>query len=282
MLEADRSDQLEERIIRPKKGIIAVDFNELWRYRELLFFLTWRNVLVLYKQTALGILWALIQPIATMIVFTVIFGNLAKLPSNGIPYPIMTLAAIIPWQFFSAGLTRGSNSVVSAQTIVQKIYFPRVYIPVSQVLASFVDFVISMFILFAMMLWYQVPLRVELLLLPVFVVIIFAAAFGISMFFSALNVKYRDVQHIMPFIVRIGMYISPVGFMSSVVPEKWRLLYSLNPIVGVIDGFRWAILGDRFVPYWPGFWASLCVVAVIFVVGLYYFRSTEKTFADVI
>ena len=269
-------------LIRPKKGLVPVDFAELWRYRELLLFLAWRNILIRYKQTALGILWAIIQPIVTMIVFTVIFGKLAKFPSNGAPYAIMTLAAVLPWQFFSSALTQGSNSVVGAQAMVQKIYFPRLYIPFAEIISGLVDSLISLVILVVMMLWFHVPFRIELLLLPVFIAIAFVAALGISLLFGALNVKYRDVRHVMPFLVRIGMYISPVGFMSSVIPEKWRLFYSLNPIVGVIDGFRWAILGDKFIPYWPGFWASLAVVAVAFVVGLYYSRYMEKTFADVI
>lgn len=276
------SDETWDRVIRPKRGIVPVDFHELWRYRELLFFLTWRNVLIRYKQTAIGILWAVIRPVTTMIVFTVIFGRLAKFDSQGVPYSVMTLAAVLPWQFFATSLTQGSNAVVSAQGMVQKIYFPRLYIPLSQIMSSLVDFAVSFIILIGMMLWFHVPFRLELLLLPVFIGIAFIAAAGITMFFSALNVKYRDVKHAMPFLVRIGMYISPVGFMSSVVPEKWRLLYSLNPIVGVIDGFRWAILGDKFVPYWPGFCASIGVVLVVFVFGLYYFRYTEKTFADVI
>lgn len=271
-----------ETIIRPKKGIVGIDFHELWRYRELLFFLAWRDVLIRYKQAAIGILWAVIQPVVTMIVFTVIFGKLAKLPSNDVPYSIMTLAAILPWLFFSTALTQGSNSVVGAQAMVQKIYFPRLYIPMATMLAATVDFAISLVILFGMMLWFQVPFRVEFLLLPVFFGVAFLSALGLSLFFSALNVKYRDVRLAMPFVVRIGMYISPVGFMSSVIPDKWRFWYSLNPIVGVIDGFRWAILGDRFVPYWPGFWASIAVTALMFAVGIYFFRYTEKTFADII
>jgi len=269
-------------ILRHKRGIIPVDVAELWRYRELLFFLIWRNILIRYKQTAVGVLWAIFRPVVSMVIFTVIFGRLAKFPSNDAPYAIMTLAAILPWQFISGSLTKGSNAVVAQQNVVQKVYFPRLYIPVSQVLSGLVDSAISLVILFGMMWWHQVPFRVELLLLPVFLAIAVLASIGISTFFGALNVKYRDVQHIMPFFVSVGVYISPVGFMSDIIPQKWRFLYSLNPAVGVIDGFRWAILGDKFVPYWPGFFASLGVVTVAFIVGLYYFRYTEKTFADVI
>jgi lipopolysaccharide transport system permease protein len=271
-----------DRIIRPRKGLVPVDFRELWRYRELLLTLATRNILIRYKQTLIGILWAVIQPVVSMVIFTVVFGRLGRFPSNGAPYAVMTLAAILPWQFFSEALSRGSASVVGAQDMVQKVYFPRLYIPASQVMAAVVDFLISFVILVAMMLWFRLPLRAELLLLPVFFAVAFAAALGLALLFGALNVKYRDVGHAVPFLIRIGMYISPVGFMSSIVPEKWRLLYSLNPVVGVIDGFRWAVLGNRFEPYWPGFWASLAVVTVVFILGLYYFRYTEKTFADVI
>jgi len=269
-------------ILRHKRGIIPVDFPELWRYRELLFFLVWRNILIRYKQTAVGVLWAVFRPVVGMVIFTVIFGRLAKLPSKDAPYAIMTLAAILPWQFFSTALTRGSMAVVAAQNVVQKVYFPRLYIPISQVLASLVDSAISLVILFGMMVWYDVPFRVELLLLPVFMAVAVLASIGVTTLFGAMNVKYRDIQHIIPFLVRIGAYISPVGFMSSIIPERWRLIYSLNPAVAVIDGFRWAILGDEFLPYWPGFLASMGVVALLFIVGLYYFRYTERTFADVI
>jgi len=271
-----------ERVIRPETGLTPINFAELWKYRELLFFLTWRNILIRYKQTLIGLLWAILQPVITMIVLTVVFGRLARFPSHDVPYCIMTLAAVLPWQFFAGSLTQGSNSVVSAQSMVQKIYFPRLYIPASQVVASAFDFMISLLILFAMMLWFRVPIRIEILLLPVFMAVAFLAALGIALLFSALNVKYRDVRHVMPFLIRIGLYLSPVGFMSGVIPEKLRFWYSLNPMVGVIDGFRWAILGSKFVPYWPGFCASLGVVAALFVAGAYYFRATERTFADVI
>ena len=271
-----------ETIIRPGKGMSGINFSELWRFRELLFFLAWKDVLVRYKQAVIGILWAVFQPIMTMIVFTVIFGKLAKFPCNDVPYSIMTLAAVLPWQFFSTALTQGSNSVVIAKAIVQKIYFPRFFIPTASILSASIDFVISFLILIVMMIWFRVPLRIELFLLPVFFSVAFLSALGISLFFSALNVKYRDVRLAMPFIIRIGMYISPVGFMSSVIPDKWRFWYSLNPIVGVIDGFRWAILGDRFVLYWPGFWASIGVTLVMLILGIYFFRYMEKAFADII
>ena len=271
-----------ERVIRPKKGLVSIDFSELWRYRELFVFLAWRDILVRYKQTAIGILWAVIQPFMIMIVFTVIFGGLAKFPSKGVPYAVMTFAAVLPWQFFANALSQGSASVVGSAGMISKIYFPRLIVPGSAVLSGVVDFAISLLMLFGLMAWYHVEFRLHLLLLPLFFMLGFATAFGVSLWFSALNVKYRDVKYVVPFIVRMGMYISPVGFMSSIVPEKWQFLYSLNPMVGVIDGFRWCVLGAKFEPYWPGFWISVAVVAIILVSGAYYFRFTEKTFADVI
>jgi lipopolysaccharide transport system permease protein len=271
-----------ERIIRPRKGIIDINFAELWRYRELFGFLTWRDVIVRYKQTAIGISWAMLQPLLAMVVFTVIFGKLAGFPSNDAPYAVMTFAGLLPWQFFSNALTRGSDSVVGAGNMVRKIYFPRLIIPSSVTLGAVVDFIIAFVILLVLMLWYNVSFRIHLLLLPVFFLIAVMASFGASLWFSALNVKYRDVKHVMPFVVRMGIYISPVGFMSSVIPEKWQFWYSLNPMVGVIDGFRWAILGPQFEPYWPGFWISLVMVILLLITGTYYFRYFEKTFADVI
>lgn len=271
-----------ERIIRPRKGLIDINFPELWRFRELLGFLTWRDVIIRYKQTAIGILWAILQPLMAMVVFTVIFGNLAKFPSNDAPYAVMTFAALLPWQFFANALSRGSDSVVGAGNMISKIYFPRLIIPASATLSAAVDFVIAFAILVLLMIWYDVSFRIHLLLLPLFFLVAVMAALGASLWFSALNVKYRDVRHVMPFIIRMGIYISPVGFMSSVIPKKWQFLYSLNPIVGVIDGFRWAILGPSFEPYWPGFWVSLVVVTLLLISGVYYFRYFEKTFADVI
>ena len=271
-----------EQIIKPKIGLVPIDFKELWLYRELFAFMTWRDILVRYKQTAIGIAWAVIQPVLIMVVFTVIFGKVAKLPSNNVPYPIMTFAALLPWQFFSTALTQGSGSVVRAQNMITKIYFPRLIIPVSSTLSGAVDFAISFIIMIGLMLYYQVQFRLHLLLVPLFFVIGFAAALGIGLWFAALNVKYRDVKHVVPFIVRMGLYVCPVGFVSDVVPDKWRFLYSLNPLVGVIDGFRWSILGDQFEPFWPGFWVSLIIVSIVLISGAYFFRFTEKTFADVI
>lgn len=276
------SKSVPERIMRPKQGIIGVDFKELWRYRELFGFLAWRDILIRYKQTAIGICWAVLQPVLTMIVFTVIFGRVAKLPSGGAPYSVMTFAALLPWQFFSNAMTQSSQSLVSSTNLITKIYFPRLIIPASATISGAVDFVIAFVILLGLMVWYKVSFGLLLLLLPMFFLIAFFAAFGVGLWLSALNVKYRDVKHVVPFLVRMGLFVSPVGFMSTVVPEKWRFVYSLNPMVGVIDGFRWCILGDQFKPYWPGFWASFVVVLVLLFSGTIFFRSTEKTFADII
>jgi lipopolysaccharide transport system permease protein len=257
-------------------------WKDLWSYRELLYFLAWRDILVRYKQTAIGIAWALIRPFLTMVVFTVVFGNLAKLPSGGVPYPILVFAAMLPWQFFANALSECSNSLLTNANMISKVYFPRLIVPTSAVIVSFVDFMISAMILLALMVWYDFVPDWRILTLPLFTLIAFAAAMGAGLWLSALNVQYRDFRYIVPFIVQLGLYISPVGFSSSVVPEQWRLLYALNPMVGVIDGFRWAILGGEATLYWPGFTVSLGLVALLLVSGLWYFRKMERTFADVI
>ncbi|MFQ5355794.1 MAG: ABC transporter permease [Mariprofundaceae bacterium] len=257
-------------------------WRDLWRYRELFYFLAWRDLLVRYKQTAIGIAWAVIRPLLTMIVFTVVFGKLAKLPSDGVPYPIMVFAAMLPWQFFASSFAEAGNSLVSNSTMISKVYFPRLTMPVSAVIVSLVDFIISFVILACLMVWYNFIPDVRILLLPIFIVIAFLASLGAGLWIAALNVKFRDFRYIIPFVVQMGLYISPVGFSSSIVPEQWRLLYSINPMVGVIDGFRWAIIGGDYQIYWPGFALSLVVVAILLAGGIYYFRKTEKTFADVI
>jgi lipopolysaccharide transport system permease protein len=257
-------------------------WKDLWRYRELFYFLAWRDILVRYKQTVIGIAWALLRPFLTMIVFTVVFGKLARLPSEGVPYPIMVFTAVLPWQFFANSLSESSNSLIGNVNLISKVYFPRLIIPTSSVITSFVDFLISAAILAALMIWYQFAPSWRIVALPLFIAVAFAAAMGTGLWLTALNVKYRDFRYIVPFIVQFGLYISPVGFSSTVVPDKWRLLYSLNPMVGVIDGFRWAILGGNVGLFWPGFFVSLFIVGVIFAYGIWYFRKTEKTFADVI
>jgi lipopolysaccharide transport system permease protein len=257
-------------------------WRDLWRYRELFYFLAWRDILVRYKQTVIGIAWALIRPFLTMIVFTIVFGQLAKLPSNGVPYPILVFSAMLPWQFFANALSECSNSLLSNANLISKVYFPRLIVPGSAVIVSCVDFLVSGIILLALIAWYNFIPSWRILTLPLFILISFAAAMGGGLWLSALNVKYRDFRYIVPFIVQFGLYISPVGFSSSIVPERWRLVYSLNPMVGVIDGFRWAILGGEAKLYWPGFTLSVGLVMLLLASGIWYFRKMERSFADVI
>lgn len=257
-------------------------WHDLWRYRELCFFLAWRDLLVRYKQTAIGLIWALLRPLLTMLVFTFVFSKLAKLPSDGVPYPILVFAALLPWQFFSNAFSEAGNSLISNSSMISKVYFPRLIIPVSTIMVSFVDFLISGLILVGVMIWYGFVPNWRILTLPIFIFIAIAAAMGAGLWIAALNVKYRDFRYIIPFIVQFGLYISPVGFSSNIVPEQWRILYSLNPMVGVIDGFRWAILGGNTPLYLPSVLLSLLLVLVMLVSGIIYFRKTEKTFADVI
>jgi len=257
-------------------------WKDLWRYRELFYFLAWRDILVRYKQTVIGLAWALIRPFLTMVVFTVVFGQLAKLPSEGAPYPILVFSGMLPWQFFASALAECSNSLISNANLISKVYFPRLIVPASAVIVSFVDFLVSGMILLALMAWYNFVPSWRILTLPLFIGIAFAASMGAGLWLAALNVKYRDFRYIVPFIVQLGLYISPVGFSSSIVPQQWRWLYSLNPMVGVIDGFRWAILGVDAKVYWPGFTLSVGLVCLLLVTGIWYFRKTERTFADVI
>jgi lipopolysaccharide transport system permease protein len=257
-------------------------WKDLWNYRELFYFLAWRDILVRYKQTAIGIAWAILRPFLTMLVLTIIFGKLAKFPSEGVPYPILVFAAMLPWQFFANSLTECSNSLIGNAGLISKIYFPRLVIPTSSVIVSFVDFLLSGSILLGLMAWYNFWPTWRVLTLPFLIFISFGAAMGTGLWISAMNVKYRDFRYIVPFLVQFGLYISPVGFASSVVPEKWRLLYSINPMVGVIDGFRWAILSKDVVIYAPGFILSMGLVVLLFLGGMWYFRKTERTFADII
>lgn len=257
-------------------------WKDLWNYRELFYFLAWRDILVRYKQTAIGIAWAILRPFLTMLVLTIIFGKLARFPSGSAPYPILVFAAMLPWQFFSNSLTECSNSLIGNAGLISKVYFPRLVIPTSSVIVSFVDFLLSGAILLGLMAWYNFWPTWRVLALPLLILISFGTAMGTGLWISAMNVKYRDFRYIVPFLVQFGLYISPVGFASSVVPEKWRLLYSINPMVGVIDGFRWAILNKEVVIYVPGFILSMSLVTLIFLGGMWYFRKTERTFADVI
>ncbi len=255
---------------------------DIWRYRELFYFLSWRDILVRYKQTAIGIAWSVLRPLLTMLVFTIVFGKLAKLPSGGAPYPILVYAAMLPWQFFANSLSESSNSLITNANMLSKVYFPRIVVPASAVIVSLVDFFISFAILVVLMIWYRYLPDWRIVTLPLFTLMAFFASFGAGLWLAALNVKYRDFRYIVPFIVQFGLYISPVGFSSSVVPEKWRMLYSFNPMVGVIDGFRWAILGEKSGIYLPGFWLSCAVTLLVCILGVRYFRTTERKLADII
>lgn len=255
---------------------------DLWRYRELLYTLCWRDISVRYKQTVIGILWAVIRPVLAMVVFTVIFGKVAKLPSEGsAPYALMVFAAMLPWQFFATAVAESSNSIIGNTQLITKVYFPRLIIPISSVITCFVDFLISFSILILIMFYYRFIPTWNILFLPAFVFIAFITAMGIGLFITSLNVKYRDFRYVIPFFVQFGLYVSPVGFSSSIIPEKYRLIYSLNPMVGVIDGFRWAILGQTNL-YLPGFLCSMGIMILFIIIGVRKFRKMEKTFADII
>lgn len=271
----------QEIIIEPGRSFINY-WRDLWNYRELFYFLSWRDILVRYKQTAIGIAWVIIRPLLTTVVLTVIFSKLARLPSDGVPYPVLVFSAMLPWQFFASSLSESSTSLISNANLISKVYFPRIIIPASAVIVSLVEFLVSFVILILLMLGYKIIPHWRILILPLFILIALAASFGAGLWLTSFNVKYRDFRYIIPFVVQFGLYVSPVGFSSAVIPEKWRLLYSLNPMVGVIDGFRWAILGSQVSFYWPGFLISLLLVLLILISGIWYFRKTERTFADVI
>jgi lipopolysaccharide transport system permease protein len=257
-------------------------WRDLFRYRELFYFLAWRDVLVRYKQTVIGVLWAVLRPLLTMGVFTIVFGRIAKLPAEGVPYPVMVFTAMLPWQLFATSLTEGSASLVTNSNLISKVYFPRLIVPASAVIVSFVDFSISMGLLAILMACYKLWPGWPLAMLPVFTLMALLASAGAGTWLSALTVKYRDFRYVVPFIVQFGLYVSPVGFSSSIVPEKWRSFYDLNPMVGVIDGFRWSISGGR-VPFpSESLEAALVVIAIVLASGIWYFRKTERTFADII
>jgi lipopolysaccharide transport system permease protein len=275
----------EEILIKPGRSRRNY-FRDLWRFRELFYILAWRDLVVRYKQTVIGVAWALVRPVLMMLIFTVIFGKAAKLPSGGVPYPVLVLAGMLPWLFFATALTESSNSLITNSNLISKVYFPRLIVPASSVITSFVDFGITCGLLAVVMVIYGMVPSWELLALPLFVLLAFLAALGSGLWLAALNVEYRDFRYIVPFIVQFGMYVSPVGFTSEAViqifPEKWRWLYPLNPMVGVIDGFRWCLLGGSQPLDWMSVGLSAGLILLILFTGLYYFRRMERTFADVI
>ena len=255
-------------------------FRDIWRYRELFYFLSWKDILVRYKQTVIGIAWSVIRPILTMIVFTIIFGKIAKLPSTDAPYPILVFTALLPWQFFANALQESSNSLISNSNMISKIYFPRIILPISSMIVALVDFVISFVLLAIIMAAYRFAPSWKIVFMPLFLLLAIIVATGAGLLISALNVKYRDFRYIVPFIIQFGLYVSPVGFSSGTIPGKWRMIYSLNPMVGVIDGFRWSIIGKGVEFYVPGLIISIILTIILFIVAIVYFRRTEKTFAD--
>jgi lipopolysaccharide transport system permease protein len=268
-------------VIQPSKGFMRLNLGEVWAYRELLYFLVWRDIKVRYKQTALGAAWAIIQPVMTMVVFSVFFGRLAKVPSDGIPYPVFAFAALLPWQLFAFSLTESSNSLVGSQNLITKVYFPRLVIPLSSVLAGVVDFGIAFVVLLGLMVYYGIRPTMAVVFLPLFMLLALATALSVGLWFSALNVKYRDVRYTIPFLAQFWMFATPVAYSSTLVPEKWRTLYGLNPMAGVVEGFRWALLGKS---GGPGglLWVSVAAVVLLLTGGLFYFRRTEATFADIV
>lgn len=257
-------------------------WRDLWRYRELFYFLAWRDLLVRYKQTVVGVAWSVIRPVLTMLILTVVFGRFGHMPSDGVPYPLLVFCGMLPWQFFSAALSESGNSLVANTNLISKVYFPRLVVPASSIITSFVDFLISAAFLTVLLCWFRYVPGPTVFLLPLFVILAFTVSFGIGLWISALMVRYRDFRFIVPFIVQFGLYISPVGFSSTIVPAKYRLLYALNPMVGVIDGFRWCILGPGHGMYFPGLAVSIGITVLLALSGLTYFRRTERTFADII
>ena len=267
--------------IRPSEGWRAVNLAEVWRYRELLFFLTLRDVKLRYKQTALGVAWAVIQPLFTMAVFTVFFGKLGGLPSDGRPYALFVLVALLPWQLFAYALTQSSNSLVAEQRLITKVYFPRLIVPVASVLSGLVDFLVAFALVLCGMLWFRVPPTAAVLALPAFVLLAIVTALAVGLWLSALNVQYRDVRYTIPFLTQFWMFLTPIAYPASIVPDEYRAAYGLNPMAGVVEGFRWALLGTD-APDWGLMAVSAAVVAALMAGGLFYFRRMEKTFADVV
>jgi lipopolysaccharide transport system permease protein len=267
--------------IKPSRGWVSINLRELWEYRELLYFLIWRDVKVRYKQTVLGAAWAIIQPFFTMVVFSLFFGKLAKIPSDGVPYPIFSYAALVPWSFFAHGLTQSSNSLVGSANLIKKIYFPRLIVPLSSVLSGAVDFSLAFLVLLGMMLYYGIVPTSNLYLLPLFILLALVTSLGVGLWLSALNVEFRDVRYIVPFLVQFWLFSTPIAYPSSLLSEPWRTLYGMNPMVGVVEGFRWALLGTNTAPG-PIIAVSALMALALLVGGAFYFRRMEKTFADIV
>ncbi len=269
-------------IILEQNRRVANYWKDLWKFRGLFYFLSWRDILVRYKQTAIGIAWSIIRPLVTMVIFTIIFGKLAKLPDGGVPYVLLVCAGMLPWQFFANAFSEASNSLVANSSMLSKVYFPRLIIPASSVIVALIDFCISLGILIVLMIWYRFVPGPQIIFMPLFLLLAIVVTLGAGFWIAALNVKYRDFRYVVPFIVQFGLYISPVGFTSSVIPEKLRLIYSLNPMVGVIDGFRWSIFGGNCPIDFTGFTISVVLSVLLFIYGLYFFRKMERSFADII
>ena len=267
--------------IRPKRGWQPLDLKQLWQYRELMYFLSWRDIKVRYKQTALGAAWAVIQPLMTMVVFSIFFGKLAKMPSDGLPYPLFAYAALVPWTFFANSLTQASNSLLQNSNMLKKIYFPRLVMPISSVISVTVDFVFAFIVLIAMMLFYGILPTVNIVWLPFFMLLALGTALGGGLWLSAINVQYRDVRYVIPFLIQVWLFATPIAYPSSLLTEPWRALYGLNPMVGVVEGFRWALLGTETAPGTAVVVSSI-MAGILLLSGAYYFRRMEKTFADIV
>jgi len=267
--------------VRKNETKLALKLKELWEYHELIYFLVWRDLKVRYKQTALGVTWAVLQPFLTMVVFTIFFGKLAKVPSDGVPYPIFSFAALLPWQLFANALSNSSNSLVSNSALITKVYFPRIIMPLSSIIAGLVDFLVAFLVLIGMMVYYGITPTSAVYTLPFFLLLALLTSFAVSLWLSALNVKYRDVKYTIPFLTQFWLFVTPIAYPSSLVPEKWKLIYGLNPMAGVVEGFRWALVGTSSLN-WYVMSVSVTIVVVLLVGGLIYFRYMEKTFADIV
>jgi lipopolysaccharide transport system permease protein len=274
------SRELRTVVIKPSKGMGLLNLGDLWTYRELIGFMTWRDVIVRYKQTFLGVAWAILRPFLSMVVFTIFFGNLAQVPSDGIPYPIFSYTALLPWELFSKALSDASRSLVQNSNMITKIYFPRMILPLASVLAGVVDFAIAFVVLIGMMFYYNIAPTSNIIFLPLFILLALVTSFGTGLWLSAANVAYRDVNYVLPFLTQMWMFITPIVYPSSMVPEQWQVIYSLNPMAGVVNGFRWALLGTE--PPAPTMWISVGVAIILLISGLFYFKKMERQFADLV